>query len=211
MQGRKPACANFYKCSLPKRQQSNTHAFLYHTPGSVQIPNKVTGGPPITIHRDPTKGMAFPCSHPNCEHRSMLKSGPLQHYKVCRFINPSHAGQSHTSARANGRFASTFSDRSDATYSYSSSSRLESGKETEHRVPLSTTSVRLLEQILGGVNRLNDRMDLLTEQVGGIQEQSDYNEDQVQNIIVTSASMDAHTESLHINVDLIGEHLGDML
>ncbi|KAF9149641.1 hypothetical protein BG015_008563 [Linnemannia schmuckeri] len=116
-----------------------------------------------------------------------------------------------TRARAEGCSDSTFSDRSDATCSSSLPSGLKSGKETEHRVQLSIISALLLEQILEGVNRLNDRMDLLTEQVEEIQGQANHNEYQVQKLIVNSASMDTHTESLRINVDLFGEYIGDML
>ncbi|KAG0285334.1 hypothetical protein BGZ96_010387 [Linnemannia gamsii] len=213
---------------VPKEHQDNKHMRLYHDPEPVKILNTVAGGADITINRDPNKGMYYPCAHPACDHISIVRTAPSQHRKFCRFTNPLENRPRRTRAvrerryhpysrvQKEGRSDSTFSDFSDdGLYSSFSSSGLESGRQSDresgYHIPWESTSALILEQILEGVNRLNSRMDWLTEQMEEIQEQTDRNVEQVDKLVVNSASLDAHTESLRIDVDLIVEYLGDLL
>ncbi|KAG0300634.1 hypothetical protein BGZ97_003131 [Linnemannia gamsii] len=79
-------CNDFFRCSLPKSQQDTKHMTTYHDPRPIEIANWVPGGKPLLIHRDPRRNMKFPCTHSECDHLSILRSGPYQHMRHCKFI-----------------------------------------------------------------------------------------------------------------------------
>ncbi|KAG0276366.1 hypothetical protein BGZ96_003339 [Linnemannia gamsii] len=79
-------CNDFFRCSLPKNQQDTKHMTTYHDPRPIELANWAAGGKPLQIHRDPRRNMRFPCTHPECDHLSILRSGPYQHMRHCKFI-----------------------------------------------------------------------------------------------------------------------------
>ncbi|KAK3841064.1 MAG: hypothetical protein J3R72DRAFT_158496 [Linnemannia gamsii] len=80
-----PQCTDFNNCSLPKNKQTREHLLTYHDPRPKMLHNLDPTLPPIMVYRDPNQGMYFPCPHPECDHISILRNGPYQHQKHCRF------------------------------------------------------------------------------------------------------------------------------
>ncbi|KAG9061646.1 hypothetical protein KI688_007227 [Linnemannia hyalina] len=272
-------CMDFFHCTLPKSQQDTKHMTIYHDPRPIEIANLLDGGKPIMIHRDPRRKMFFPCPHPECDHSSILRSGPYQHQRHCKYIKrdlqraakskssrpsssaPSLGSSSSTavattavtsqSVRAKRRILnqtnvsrgrvgrpSSSSVRAASSVRSASTSSASSGSIFDHTPPPvtsptpsptpsppppplasnDTTPNAALTQLLTGmqqladtVNRFNKRLNIQTQTIGKMNEQLEWLADRVDEIRAQNASLDAHTESLRNDMDLVQDHLGDML
>lgn len=68
-----------------------------------------------------------------------------------------------------------------------------------------------MQQLAETVTRFNKRLGIQTQTIGKMNEQLEWLADQVDEIRTQNASLDAHTESLHNDMSLVQDHLGDML
>ncbi|KAK5815627.1 hypothetical protein F5H01DRAFT_342603 [Linnemannia elongata] len=282
-------CMDYFNCTLPKNEQDTKHMTTYHDPRPVEIANLLDGGRPITIHRDPRRKMFFPCAHPECDHSSILRSGPYQHQRHCKYIKrdiqragkskssrpsssassfasssvataavssqsvrttrrirnqtivsrgragrPSRVDRSSSSSvRATTSARVTSSVRATSSVRSASTSSASSGSIFDHTPPPvsppapspppppasnNTASSAALTQLLTGmqqladtVTRFNKRLDVQTQTIGKMNEQMEWLADQVHEIRTQNAGLDAHTESLRNDMDMVQDHLGDML
>ncbi|KAG0285335.1 hypothetical protein BGZ96_010388 [Linnemannia gamsii] len=194
-----PKCTDYFKCSLPKEEQTNKHEKRYHGTDVVIFNNMNPSLAPIKIQRDPSKGMYYHCSHIDCDHLTIRSCGPRKHYSKCKFLNPYLQPVATTSAAATSPPPSTQSQRQNqrshlypkiqpkqtASSPFSTSSRFSSPEPvadnaTPGNRPFLSDSTYLLRHLLKSVDRLtgtvaklDKRLDKQTENIKRIKKKVD--------------------------------------
>ncbi|KAG0278543.1 hypothetical protein BGZ96_002337 [Linnemannia gamsii] len=210
----------------------------YHDPKSVNIDNPDPALPPIPVHRDPNRGMYYPCTHPDCNHMSILNTNPAQHQVHCKLLQrdlqaaivgagapqqiqkpqqtTQHTQRRHLHARRSANqplSSSSSSSHSVATVPRppKKSTSLNARFASKPSTSTSSQLLRSVEQLTNTVYRFEQRLDRQARTIDGMGKQFDWLVDQVENIRIQTASMEAHTESIRINMDLMEDLLGGLL
>ncbi|KAF9139775.1 hypothetical protein BGX30_007487 [Mortierella sp. GBA39] len=74
-----------------------------------------------------------------------------------------------------------------------------------------TQLLTTMDHIANTVNRLDKQLDKNTKAMSGMSEQMEWVMDQVDEIRVQNASLEAHTESIRIDMGMMEDHLGGLL
>ncbi|KAG9061668.1 hypothetical protein KI688_007249 [Linnemannia hyalina] len=223
---------------------------IYHGPDPVVISNPDPSLPHIRVDRDPNREMYYPCPHPECDYKSILRTNPLQHQKHCKFVlrdlkaarapiditspqptltrrqswRDPHAANivaprqqtQPTRQPSQRQFRPTF-HYADQPSSSSSSARLAAAPfpSTGSTPNSNNTTASIVTQLLttmddigNTVDRLNKQLDKNTKIVSKMNEQTKWVMDQVDEIRAQNASLEAHTESMRIDMGMTEDHLG---
>ncbi|KAF9152952.1 hypothetical protein BG015_004383 [Linnemannia schmuckeri] len=205
----------------------------------------------ITVHRDPNRGMYYPCPHPDCDHTSILRTNPTQHHNHCKFVQrdlnaavaaaasidsfqPTLARQQ---AQPDQQTAAIVVPPQQTQQTIRRSQRQLRTTQRDVRQPLSSSSLARLAaapfppagsaptnitasaftQLLTTMDQLADKMDRIDKRLGKhtkamntMSEQMEWLMDQADEIRSQNASLEAHTESVRIDMGMMEDHLGGL-
>lgn len=136
-------CTDYFNCSLPKEKQTAEHKELYHDPEPAEITTADGSLEKLLIHRDPKRGMYYPCPHEECDHASILRTTPEKHHRRCHLFKRGQLAQRKQKATATAGAATLALTRSSSSFSSASTlssapSDLSEGSDSDEVTPFSS-------------------------------------------------------------------------